>query len=528
MRAFDVPGRSPVHAENGMAATSHPLATASALTILKEGGNAVDAAIAAAATLCVVEPQMTGIGGDCFAIVAEPDGTIHGLNGSGRAAKGADAAWYRDNGHAEIPLFSAHAVTVPGALRAWEALARRFGTLSFNRIFQDAIRYGEHGYPVAPRVAFDWARAVDGLMRDPGAERHLLIAGKAPVAGQRHAQPALAATLKRVARDGADAFYTGEIAAEIAATVQGAGGFLVEEDLAGMQADWVKPLSTPYGGHDLLELPPNGQGMVAMIIANILDSVGARECAPDSAARYHLMIEAARLAYAVRDAMLADPAAMTVAAEQLVSKEFAATLASRIDPRRRATDVALPTLPSSDTVYLTVVDRDRRAVSFINSLYDSFGARLVTPKSGVALQNRGACFTLEEGHPNELKPGKRPLHTIIPAMTVQGGRQAISFGVMGGAYQPLGHAHVLSNMLDHGMDPQAAIDHPRLFFDDEGVIRVESGIARKVIRGLREYGHTVEPAERPHGGGQAIVIDWTSGFLIGGSDPRKDGCALGY
>jgi gamma-glutamyltranspeptidase / glutathione hydrolase len=528
MRAFDLPGRSPVIAENGMAATSHPLATQTALQVLREGGNAVDAAIAASATLCVVEPHMTGIGGDCFVILAEPDGTVHGLNGSGRAPAGANAAWYRDNGFAEMPQTGAHSITVPGAIKAWEALLQRFGTMGFDRLFADAIRYGEEGYAVHPRVGMDWTRYVEELAVDEGGRVHCLIDGRAPRVGERHRWPALAATLRRIAAGGAKAFYEGEIAAEIAATVQAKGGFLSEEDLAAVEADWVDPISVSYGGHEVLEIPPNGQGITALILLRLLDRLGAGALEPGSLERWHMEIEAGRLAYSVRDHLVADPAAMTATPEQILSDGFIEALAAQFDPKRRNPAIRLPKMPASDTIYLTVVDRERRAVSFINSVYSGFGSKVVTPQSGIALQNRGGCFTLEEGHPNELGPRKRPMHTIIPAMAMKNGRVAVSFGVMGGAYQPMGHAHVFSNLVDHGMNPQEAIDHPRLFWDEDGVLAAESGLGSELRSGLEALGHGVRPAEMPHGGSQMIVIDEENGFLVGASDPRKDGCAAGW
>ncbi|KJS09310.1 MAG: gamma-glutamyltranspeptidase [Hoeflea sp. BRH_c9] len=528
MRRFDLPGRSPVLAENGIAATSHPLATSTAIAVLREGGSAADAAIAASVTLAVVEPHMTGIGGDCFALVAEADGQVHGLNGSGRAAAGADAAWYRAHGFVEIPQHSAHSVTAPGALRAWEALHERFGKLPFERLFVDAIRLAEDGYPVTPRVAFDWIRQVETLRQDEGAVRHMLINGEAPKVFDRFACPALGKTLRRIASQGASAFYQGELAAGIAATVQARGGFLSEADLAAVAADWVTPISTSYGGHQVLEIPPNGQGVVALIMMNLMTLLGSRDLPPDSAQRYHLEIEAGRVAYAVRDAMVADPGHMVMSSTELTSMEFAQTLAGQIDRTRRNPSIALPGLPSSDTVYLTVADRDGMAVSFINSVYGSFGSQIVTPDSAIVLQNRGSCFTLAEGHPNEIGSSKRPMHTIIPAMALRQGRPSVSFGVMGGAYQPMGHAHVFSNFADHGMDPQQAIDHGRVFWGADGVLDIEAGVPEAVSSGLTDLGHQVRLAAMPLGGGQMIVIDHESGFFIAGSDPRKDGHAAGY
>ncbi len=530
MRPFDLPGRSPVIAENGMAATSHPLATQTALKVLQEGGNAVDAALAASATLCVVEPHMTGIGGDCFAILAEPDGAVHALNGSGRAAAGVDAARLRAEAGTAMPQTGAHTVTVPGAVDAWEKLAVRFGTLPFHRLFADAIRYGEEGFAVHARVARDWARHADALAQDEGGRLHWLKEGRAPRHGDRHRAPALAATLRAIAAGGARAFYEGPVAAEIAATVRAKGGTLDEADLAAVQAEWVEPIAAPYAGHEVLELPPNGQGITALILLRLLDALDARRYGPDTLERWHLEIEAGRLAYSVRDLMVGDADAMAADARRLLEDDnFIALLAAQFMPDQRNPSIALPQLPSASTVYLSIVDRDRRAVSFINSLYSSFGSKIVTPRGGFALQNRGACFTLEEGHPNEFGPRKRPMSTIIPALALLDGQAAISFGVMGGAYQPMGHAHVLSNMLDHAMDPQEAIDHPRLFWsEDDGVLEAERGIPGAVREGLVSLGHSVRAAESPHGGAQMVHIDREEGFLIGASDPRKDGCAMGW
>lgn len=529
MRRFDQPGRSPVYAENGMAATSHPLATTAAIRVLRRGGNAVDAAIAASATLCVVEPAMTGIGGDCFAIIAEPDGTVHGLNGSGRAPAEVDPDWYRARGFREIPETGPHSITAPGAINAWETLLSRFGTMPFADLLADAIHHAEQGFAVHPRVGWDWARQVEGLAADEGGRVHYLVDGRAPEIGSRHRQPALAKTLKAIARGGSKAFYEGEIGAEIAATVRKHGGFLAEADLAAVSADWVKPISAPFAGHDVLEIPPNGQGITALIMFRLLSKLGPA-ADPDSAERYHLEIEAGRLAYSVLDHLVADAAAMTVSPAELLSDAFINALASRIDRRRRNPDVSLPAIPKSDTVYLTVVDRERRAVSFINSLYASFGSKIVTPISGISLQNRGACFSLEKGHPNEIGPAKRPMHTIIPAMALKDAQPAVSFGVMGAAYQPMGHVHVFCNLAGHGLDPQEAIDHPRLFWDegDDGILMAESGISESARRDLVAIGHQVRDAERPHGGGQMIVIDRKNGFLIGASDSRKDGMAAGW
>jgi len=528
MRNFQLPGRSPAMATNGMVATSHPLATESALKTLRNGGNAVDAAIAASATLCVVEPQSTGIGGDCFAIVHEPDGTLHGLNGSGRAPAAAHLDWYLDRNLTNLAQHRAHAVTTPGALRAWDTLAKRFGTRGFDDLFQDAINYGHNGYAVAPRVSLDWAAQTDKLLANGAATAQLLRNGRAPLAGTRFAHPELATTLATVAKHGVDAFYTGDIATEIAATVQGLGGLMTADDIAATSADWVDLVTTNYHGTDVFEIPPNGQGITALVLLNLLDALDARSHDANSIARAHLEIELGRLAYSVRDAYVGDPATMRARSAQILSADHTNALAAQFNPRARNTNITLPPLPQSDTVYLTVVDKDLRAVSFINSVFNGFGSGIVTPKSGIALQNRGDGFALTTGHDNAIGPKKRPMHTIIPGMTTKNGKLSHSFGVMGGQYQAMGHAHVLANMIDYDMDPQQALDHGRIFWDNTGTVGIEASVAPEIATGLTTLGHTTAPVPVPYGGGQIIQIDYENGVMIGGSDPRKDGMAAGF
>lgn len=525
-RDFSLPGRSPVIAGECAASTSHPLSTASALSVLREGGNAVDAAVAAVATQCVVEPHMTGIGGDCFAIVGTPDGKLHGLNGSGRSAAGANLDWYLENGISKIEEPSAHAVTVPGSVSAWSALHERFGSMDFTRLFADAIRYAEDGYHVGNRVAADWAEQVDKLKGNEVAARYMLVEGKAPHAGDKVSLPSLAATLKRIATEGKSAFYEGEVAAEIASTIQGLGGFLSEEDLAGVTSDWVDPISTQFQGHQLNEIPPNGQGLAALMIVNLLERIGLAD-AHDSPLRAHLEMECGRIGYTARDAYIADPEHMKYSVEQLISEGHMERLAKLYDPAKRNPKISLPDPTGSDTVYLTVVDRDGMAVSLINSLFGGFGSGIMTEKSGVILQNRGCGFNLIPGHGNAIGPSKRPFHTIIPAMVTRNGKITHSFGVMGGQYQAMGQAHVLSNMLAYGMDPQQALDDPRIFWNDNGDIEIENSVPDAVEAGLKERGHSVTRGA-VHGGGQVIQIDHARGCLIAGSDPRKDGHAAGF
>ena len=525
-RDFQLPGRSPVIACEGMAATSHPLASRVAIETLRAGGNAADAAVAAVAVLCVVEPHMTGIGGDCFAMIHAPDRPVWGYNGSGRAGSSASLDAVLAQGMRMIAPDSIHAVTVPGAIDAWAAILAAHGRFSLDRVLAPAIHYGESGFPVAARIAWDWAQAVGKLRADAGAARHLLFDGRAPAEGDVVRLPALAQSLKLIAAQGPRAFYEGPLAQDMLATVAARGSFLAAEDFARHRGEVVAPIATNYRGLDVLELPPNTQGLTALVLLNILERFDLAALDPLGTDRFHLALEAARLAYAVRDTHIADPAAMRVSPLDLLDKNFAAKLAARID---RATRVPLPRAPSpgDDTVYLTVVDRDRMAVSLINTLYSTFGVGICTEKTGIMLTNRGACFVLDPDHPNTFGPGKRPMHTIIPALAFRDGRCELSFGVMGAHYQPMGHAQVITNMVDYGMDVQAAIDAPRAFFLGDSAV-VERGLPEATVDGLRARRHDVVRAPSPWGGAQAIGIDWQRGVLIGGSDPRKDGCALGY
>lgn len=528
MRNFHFPGRSTVHATGGMCAASHPLAALAALDVMRSGGNAVDAAVTASAVLCVAEPHMTGIGGDCFVLMAKADGPVVGLDGSGRAARAADEDWLRQSGLTEIDFFSVHSVTVPGAVDAWARLLAAHGTTDLAQALAPAIRLAEDGVVVTPRVAHDWAQKIEVLARDEGGRMHFLRDGKAPQVGEVQALPALARSLRMIAEEGAQAFYQGELAEDMVACLAARGGLLTLEDFAATQASWVEPISTGYGGVDVVEMPPAGQGITALLLLNILKQFDLGGLDPMGAERFHIIIEAARLAYEIRDRYVADPEVSDVPVERLLSADLAGQLAARIDPKRRLEDVAAAVdRHHSDTIYLTVVDEARTAVSFINSLYRSFGSGIVTPNSGIALHDRGACFVAEAGHPNCIGPGKRPLHTIIPAMTMREGRAEMPFGVMGGAYQAMGHAHLISNMRDYGFDIQEALDCPRAFYDGDH-LGIEQGLPATTVAGLEDRGHRVEIASGPLGGGQGIVIDWERGTLTGGSDPRKDGMALGY
>ena len=529
MRDFHLPGRSPVHGLNAMAATSHPAATLAAIDTLRAGGNAMDAAVTASAVLCVVEPQSTGIGGDCFVLYAPGGGgEVIAYNGSGRAPGAASAEALLDAGVTTIGMRSPHSVTIPGAIDAWARLLEDHGRLGLERALQPAIAYAEEGFAVHQRVGSAWSNLADMLSADENSARILLPAGKSPRQGDVHRLPELAAALRLIARDGRDGFYTGAIAEDLVSCLHAKGGVHTLDDFAAAKGEYVTPIRTAYGAYDVYECPPNGQGIVALIMLNILAGYDLGALDPLGVERLHLEIEACRLAFGDRDALIADPAMAEVPVDRLLSEEHAAAHRARISrDRAMAEDPPYAFADHPDTIYLCVVDRDRNAVSFINSVFEGFGSGITSPKYGVTLQNRGAGFVVEPGHPNCIAPGKRPMHTIIPGMALKDGRVAMPFGVMGGHYQPVGHVHLLTNIIDYGMDVQAALDFPRVSRYGE-ILELERGVPQGVADGLAALGHRIGRPDAPHGGGQAIGIDWQRGVLTGGSDPRKDGCALGY
>jgi gamma-glutamyltranspeptidase / glutathione hydrolase len=519
------PGRPLAFAQHAMAATSSPAATLAALEVMKHGGNAVDAAVTASAVLCLTEPHMTGIGGDCFAILAWPDGRRVGLNGAGRSAKAATADWLRQTGLRTIDPHSIHAVTVPGAIDAWNTLLKAHGTISLGQALRPAIALAEEGVPTQPRVARDWPELVGLLARDRGASTHYLTQGRAPLAGDFMRYPALAKTLQRIAGEGRDSFYEGEIANDMVTTLRAKGSLLSKEDFGATAADWVTPIATRFRGADIWEIPPSGQGLTVLIALNILGHFDLARLEPDSAQRKHYEIEALKRAWHVRGRHIADPGFAEIPVADLLSDKFAASLAASISPDR-AQDIAV-NLPPSDTVYLAVVDQNRLCCSFINSIYWGFGVGITTEKTGITFQNRGAGFSCDPGHPNVIAPSKRPLHTIIPALATNEGRNDMVFGVMGGDFQPMGHVNMVLNAYVFGLDPQTALDLPRLVPSGE-VVACESGISESVRRDLARRGHRLVDADELLGGGQIIRIDPKSGLLSGGSDPRKDGFAAGF
>jgi gamma-glutamyltranspeptidase/glutathione hydrolase len=528
MRNFHLAGRSTVHAENAMVATSHPLAALTAIKVMRAGGNAVDAAVAACALLGVIEPQSTGIGGDCFALIQpKGEGKIVAYNGSGRAPMAARPEWYLERNMRSIPLTSAHAVTIPGAIDAWTVILRDHGKLGLDTLLQPAIKAAEGGYVVAPRIAFDWNNYFEKLKQGTNTERYLLPHGKPATAGDVIHQPELGQTLRAIAKDGRDAFYQGAIAEDMVETLRGVGGLHTLDDFAAHTTETTSPIGTIYKGHDVWQCPPNGPGLTMLVMLNILSRFDLTKFPAMSIERFHLEAEAARVAYLMREQYIGDPGHVDVDVVRILTREFAEEYGGKIRMDRML-DLPVVTPPMNpSTVYITVVDKDRNVCSFINSIAQSFGSAIVSNNTGILLQNRGGGFRIQPGHPNCIAPGKRPLHTIIPSLVTKNGRAQMPFGVMGGQYQPVGQTHVLTNMLDYGCDVQEAIDMPRgLHY--EGVYQLEDGVPADIVEGLRKLGHKTTSLLAPLGGGQAIWIDWDKGTLTGGSDPRKDGCALGY
>jgi gamma-glutamyltranspeptidase/glutathione hydrolase len=528
MRNFHFAGRSTVHAQNGMIATSHPAAALTGIEVLKAGGTAADAAVAACALLGVIEPQSTGIGGDCFALIQpKGEGKIVAYNGSGRAPAAATADWYLERKIHSVPLTSAHAVSIPGSIDAWEVILRDHGKFGLDTLLQPAIKAAEEGYVVAPRIAFDWKNQFEKLKNGTNTQRYLLPHGRPMLAGEVLRQPELGKTLRAIAKNGRDAFYKGEIAEDMVETLRSIGGLHTMEDFAEHATETTSPIGTMYKGLDVWQCPPNGPGITMLVMLNILSRFDLTKFAPLSVERFHLEAEAARVAYMMREQYIGDPAQVKVDVAGILAKEFADEYVGKIrmDGMLDLPNVAPPMNPS--TVYITVVDKDRNVCSFINSVAHSFGSAIISSKTGILLQNRAGGFRIQPGHPNCIAPRKRPLHTIIPALATKNGRAVMPYGVMGGQYQPVGQTHVLTNMLDYGCDVQEAIDMPRgLHY--EGVYQLEDSVPADIVEGLKKLGHKTTSVVGPLGGGQAIWIDWDKGTLTGGSDPRKDGCALGY
>lgn len=529
---FSFPSRrSNVIAREGMVATSQPLAAEAGLEVLRAGGNAVDAAVATVATLCVVEPCSTGVGGDAFALIWDAAaGRLFGLNASGPAPQGLTAELVRGQGHTSFPTLGALPVTVPGSLRGWQLALERFGTLGLDTLLQRPYHYAHHGFPVSQRIARAWQHSTEKMSTHPDSRRVWLPGGRAPRAGELFRNSEFAGTLRALMEDGVDAFYRGSIARQIADCVQAAGGVLTEDDLAGYTAEWVQPLSVPYGdGFEFYEIPPNGQGLTALLALNIASGFDLAALGYGSADYYHTLIEATKLAFADAHAYVGDPRHVEVPLRGLLSESY--TVERRAQVRL---DASLPPTAGrpqhhGDTVYLTVADGAGNMVSWIQSLYMGFGSGLTAGTTGVQLQNRGANFSLEPGHPNEVGAGRRPYHTIIPGFITRNGQAWSSFGVMGGFMQPQGHLQVGLNLVAFGMDPQTALDAPRFNWLGDLEVALESSMPPDARAELAARGHVPSPETAAYfGGGQVIVRDQESGVLIGGSEPRSDGMAVGW
>ena len=529
-------GRSVVRASHAMVASSQPLASQAGVDVLKRGGNAVDAAIAMAAVLNVTEPNMTGIGGDAFVMFCSgKTGKPVGLNASGRAPRALTRERLAAKKMTQMPVTGMEAITVPGAFDGWVTLLEKYGTMKLADLLAPAIGYAEDGFPVMEKTVADWEPDVGKLKANAAAAATYLVNGAAPKAGDVFVQKNLARTLRALARGGRDAFYNGDIARAIVDYSQKNGGFFAMEDFAAQKSEWVEPISTDYRGHTLYEIPPNAQGLTALLLLNILEGLDLKAMRDEPVRYYHTMIEATKIAFADRNRYIADQGFAKVPVKELLSRDYAAKRRALLDPGKaidppRYGDIKV----GSDTTYFSVVDKDRNAVSFINSIFSSFGSGVVAGDTGIMLQNRGSAFSLDPDHPNRLEPGKRPSHTNMPAMLFRDGKLLMSYGVMGGDIQAQGHVQVLVNLVDRGMNLQQAIDAPRFRYISGKGVMLEEQIGAPVIEALTRLGHEriLPPAGIMHralmGGGQAIMIDPASGALSGASDVRKDGMALGY
>jgi len=533
--------RSEVIATNGMAATSQPLATQVALDILKDGGNAIDAAIAANATIGLMEPTGNGIGGDIFAIVWDNESKqLYGLNGSGRSPMNLDLEYFKEQGMNQIPAYGPLPVSVPGAVDGWFMLNERFGSKPMEDLLSPAINYAREGFPLSEVIASAWSGNANYLSRFPNVAEVYLPGGEAPAKGEIFMNPYLANTLEMIAKEGRDAFYKGEIAHTIADFIQEQGGFLSYEDLTNHQGDWVEPVSTNYRGYDVWELPPNGQGIAALQMLNILEGYDLSGMDYDSPEYIHLFLEAKKLAFEDRAKYYADPDFTDIPVDMLISKEYAEERRKLLNEDRASRNYEPGDLRDGDTIYLTVADKDGNMISLIQSNYRGMGSGMCPPGLGFILQDRGQLFSLEEGHYNVYAPGKRPFHTIIPAFVTKDGIPFMSFGLMGGDMQPQGHTQIIINMIDFGMNLQEAGDAPRIrhsgsssptgsdMNSDGGTVYLETGFPDQTVLDLvRQKRHNVQTGGS-YGGYQAIMYDAENGVYYGASESRKDGQAAGY
>ncbi len=532
--------RSEVIAKHGMAATSQPLATQVAIDILKKGGNAIDAAIAANATLGLMEPTGNGIGGDLFAIIWDAKTQkLYGLNASGRSPKSLTLDYFIENGYEKIPAFGPLPVSVPGCVDGWFEMHNKFGSLEMTEVLEPAINYSREGFPLSELIAYYWNSNAKRLEKYPGFKEVFMPNGKAPKKGEIFKNPYLANTLEKIAKEGRDVFYKGEIAKEIANYMKEQGGFLSYEDLANHKSEWIEPISANYRGYDVWELPPNGQGIAALQILNILEGYDIASMGFGSVDYIHTFTEAKKLAFEDRAKYYSDPDFNDIPVQELISKEYANERRNLINPDRAARNYPAGELERGNTIYLTVADQYGNMVSLIQSNYRGMGSGMTPGKLGFILQDRGELFSLDKNHMNCYEPEKRPFHTIIPAFITKDGKPFMSFGVMGGSMQPQGHAQIVVNMIDFGMNLQEAGDAPRMrhggssqptgeVMNDGGVLQLESGIDYEVIRELMKKGHQIKFSMGGYGGYQAIMFDIENGVYYGASESRKDGQAAGY
>ncbi len=532
--------RSEVIAQHGMAATSQPLATQVALDILKKGGNAIDAAIAANATLGLVEPTGNGIGGDLFAIVWDAKTEkLYGLNASGRSPYDLTLDYFKKNGYTSIPAYGPLPVSVPGAVDGWFELHNKFGSLEMTEILQPAIDYANNGFPVSELIAWYMEQGAKNLQKFPGFKEVYMPNGRTPRKGEIFKNPALANTLSQIADGGRDAFYKGDIARTIASYFKQMGGFLSEKDLADHSSEWVEPVSVNYRGYDVWELPPNGQGIAALQMLQILEQYDIKSMGFGSKEYIHTFTEAKKLAFEDRAKFYADMDFYKTPVEWLISDEYAKERNQLIDPEKAGNSYPAGKLRDGDTIYLTVADKDGNMVSLIQSNYRGMGSGMTPPGLGFIFQDRGELFSLTEGHANVFEPHKRPFHTIIPSFITKDGKPWVSFGLMGGATQPQGHAQIVINLIDFGMNLQEAGDAPRILhtgssqptdevMTDGGVLQLETGVSYEVIRELIKMGHKISYNVGSYGGYQAIMWDAINKVYYGASESRKDGQAAGY
>lgn len=537
--------RSEVIARNGMVATSQPLATQVALDILKQGGNAIDAAIAANATLGLVEPTGNGIGGDLFAIIWDAKTQkLYGLNGSGRSPYSLTLDYFKKNNIKQIPPYGVLPVSVPGAVDGWFEMHKKFGKLPMKENLTPAIRYAREGFPVSELIAYLWERGVNNFADEkkfPNVKETYTINGKAPKKGEIFKNPRLANTLEKIAEQGRDGFYKGEVAKKIDAFFKRMGGFLSEKDLADHTSNWIEPVSTNYRGYDVWELPPNGQGIAALQMLNILEAYDFKKIPFGSPEHIHLFVEAKKLAFEDRAKFYADTDFVKIPVKELISKEYANERRKLINPNRAAKsyEAGNLALKDGDTIYMTVADKEGNMVSVIQSNYRGMGSGMVADDLGFMFQDRGEMFDLTEGRNNTYAPHKRPFHTIIPSFITKDGKPFMSFGVMGGEFQPLGHVQIVMNIVDFGMNIQEAGDAPRIAhtgsseptgerMTNGGIIQLESGFPHESIRELMKMGHTIQFDLTGYGGYQGIKFDWVNKVYYGASESRKDGQAAGY